>query len=86
MAYFIIRVAEKYIGAYLGCVMAKTTKALRYYLGLALIPQAGVSIGLAFLGKRVLPGTTGNMLLAIILSSSVLQVKQIDRELTNLTC
>ncbi len=71
-AYFIFRIAGKYLGAYLGCMITKTTKAVRNYLGLALIPQAGVAIGLAFLGKRVLPDTMGNMLLTIILSSSVL--------------
>lgn len=71
-SYFVIRIAGKYLGAYLGCIMGKTTKAVRNYLGLALIPQAGVAIGLAFLGKRILPDTMGNMLLTIILSSSVL--------------
>ena len=45
---------------------------MRTYLGLALIPQAGVAIGLAFLGQRLLPRETGNLMLAIILSSSVL--------------
>lgn len=71
-SYFIIRIAGKYLGAYWGCRVAKTTKAVRDYLGLALIPQAGVAIGLAFLGKRLLPDNMGNMLLTIILSSSVL--------------
>ena len=70
--YFIIRIAGKYFGAYLGCIMAKTTKKVRNYLGLALIPQAGVAIGLAFLGQRTLPENMGNMLLTIVLSSSVL--------------
>ena len=41
-------------------------------MGLALIPQAGVVIGLAFLGQRLLPAEIGNLLLTIILSSSVL--------------
>ena len=72
VTYFVIRIAGKYLGAYLGCMMAKTPKAIRSYLGLALIPQAGVAIGLAFLGRRVLPDSMGNMLLTIILSSSVL--------------
>lgn len=53
-------------------MIAKTAAAVRNYLGLALIPQAGVAIGLAFMGKRVLPDRMGNMLLTIILSSSVL--------------
>jgi Kef-type K+ transport system membrane component KefB len=72
VSYFIIRIAGKYLGAYLGCTIAKTTKEVKNYLGLALIPQAGVAIGLAFLGKRILSATMGNMLLTIILSSSVL--------------
>lgn len=71
-SYFIIRIAGKYLGAYLGCLVTKTEKTLRNYLGLALIPQAGVAIGLALLGKRILPEGPGHMLLAIILSSSVL--------------
>jgi Kef-type K+ transport system membrane component KefB len=71
-SYFIIRIAGKYLGAFGGCMIAKTTATVRNYLGLALIPQAGVAIGLAFMGKRVLPDSMGNMLLTIILSSSVL--------------
>lgn len=70
--YFIIRIVGKYLGAYLGCVISKTSKEVSNNLGLALIPQAGVAIGLAFLGKRILSDTMGNMLLTIILSSSVL--------------
>ncbi|OQA13043.1 MAG: hypothetical protein BWY62_01451 [Firmicutes bacterium ADurb.Bin356] len=72
VAYFVVRIAGKYLGAFLGSMVTGLTKEIRNYLGLALIPQAGVSIGLAFLGKRILPGAIGNMLLAIILSSSVL--------------
>ncbi|NMA91886.1 MAG: cation:proton antiporter [Firmicutes bacterium] len=71
-SYFIIRIIGKYLGAYLGGVAVGAPKNIRNYLGLGLIPQAGVAIGLAFLGKRILPIHVGNMLLAIILSSSVL--------------
>ena len=45
---------------------------VRNYLGLALIPQAGVAIGLAALGARELGGEMGHALETIILSSSVL--------------
>lgn len=72
ICYFIVRIAGKYLGAFVGCAITKTSKTIRNYLGFALIPQAGVSIGLAFLGKRMLPAQYGNMLLTIILSSSVL--------------
>ncbi len=71
-AYFLIRIIGKYLGAYLGSAIAKMPKSIKYYLGFALVPQAGVAIGLAFLGKRIIGGAMGDMLLTIILSSSVL--------------
>lgn len=72
VAYFFIRIVGKYLGAFIGAVVTKEEKPLRNYLGLALIPQAGVSIGLAFLAERMLPTELGTMLVTIILSSSVL--------------
>ena len=72
ITYFLIRILGKYGGMYLGCVLTKMPASHRNYMGLALIPQAGVAIGLAFLGQRLLPAEIGNLLLTIILSSSVL--------------
>lgn len=70
--YFIVRIFGKYIGAFVGCLVTKKPKETRNYLGLALIPQAGVAIGLAALGARTLGGEQGNALQTIILASSVL--------------
>lgn len=70
--YFIVRIIGKYLGAYLGCLVTKKDSKVRNYLGLALIPQAGVAIGLAALGARTLGGKIGNALQTIILASSVL--------------
>lgn len=72
IAYFLIRIAGKYLGTYVSCQLMGTSREIRNYMGLALIPQAGVAIGLAFLGQRILPSETGDLMLAIILSSSVL--------------
>lgn len=70
--YFIVRIVGKYAGAFLGCLIVGKPSTTRNYLGLALIPQAGVAIGLAALGARTLGGETGNALQTIILASSVL--------------
>lgn len=70
--YFVVRMIGKYAGAYLGCRLMKSGKKTRNYLGLALAPQAGVAIGLAFLGQRMLPSSIGDTFLSIILCSSVL--------------
>jgi Kef-type K+ transport system membrane component KefB len=72
ITYFLVRIIGKYLGAYLGCLLAKKGPLVRNYLGLALIPQAGVSIGLAALGARTLGGQMGDDLQTIILASSVL--------------
>ena len=71
-SYFIVRILGKYLGAWLGCWTVGKSKLVRNYLGLALIPQAGVAIGLAALGARTLGGTMGRDLQTIILASSVL--------------
>ena len=70
--YFFFRIVGKYAGAFLGCLAVGKPKETRNYLGLALIPQAGVAIGLAALGARTLGGDDGVALNTIILASSVL--------------
>ena len=70
--YFLVRILGKYVGAWSGCHLAGKSPKVRNFLGLALIPQAGVAIGLAALGARELGGEMGHALETIILSSSVL--------------
>ena len=72
VAYFLTRIIGKYAGAYLGCMAVHKKKQVRNYLGLALVPQAGVAIGLAALGARALGGQMGIDLQTVILASSVL--------------
>ncbi len=72
IAYFFTRIAGKYLGAWLGCFFTRAHKKLRTYLGAALVPQAGVAIGLAYLSQRILPAAIGDVLMSVILASSVL--------------
>ena len=70
--YFFVRILGKYGGAWLGCRFSREDKKVTNYLGLALIPQAGVAIGLAVLGQRMLPAAIGEEFYAIIICSSIL--------------
>lgn len=70
--YFVFRILGKYAGAFLGCLVTRKPKETRNYFGLALIPQAGVAIGLAALGARTLGGDMGSALQTVVLASSVL--------------
>ena len=70
--YFLVRIAGKYLGAFAGCKICKKPKNTTYTLGLALIPQAGVAIGLSELAARTIGGSTGAVIQTIIMSSSIL--------------
>lgn len=72
LIYFLVRIAGKYAGSTAGAAVIHANPEIRKYFGLALIPQAGVSIGLAALGQRMLPAESGLMLSTIILSSGLL--------------
>jgi Kef-type K+ transport system membrane component KefB len=76
IVYFVVRIIGKYVGASLGSLVSNSTPENKKYLGLALIPQAGVAIGLAALGSRVLDGvglaTEAAMLSTIIVAAGVL--------------
>ncbi|MBO4505892.1 MAG: cation:proton antiporter [Lachnospiraceae bacterium] len=70
--YFVVRILGKYLGAWIGCMLTGKEKKTRDFLGFALVPQAGVAIGLVALGARTLGGAEGEALQTIILASSVL--------------
>ena len=72
IGYFLVRILGKYAGAWLGCYLTHKPRSVRRYLGLGLIPQAGVAIGLAAMCSRILGGQIGSDLETVILSSSVL--------------
>ncbi len=72
IGYFLARILGKYLGAWAGSLVTGQEKKTRVYLGAALVPQAGVAVGLAYLAERLLPADIGRLLVTIILASSVL--------------
>ena len=69
--YIVTRVVGKYFGAYIGCTISKASHKIRKYLGLSLIPQAGVAIGIAQLVVKELP-EYGASIQAVILCATLI--------------
>ena len=69
--YVILRVAGKLGGASLGGALCKAEPSVKKYLGLALVPQAGVAIGLSLAATRVVP-EYGSQIRAIILCATLI--------------
>ena len=77
--YIIFRVIGKWSGAYVGASMTKCEPQVKKYLGFALVPQAGVAIGLSTTAYKLFSEKTsslvcqraGALILAIILTSTL---------------
>ena len=72
IAYFGVRLVTKYAGAFIGSAILRREKSVRNFIGLALVPQAGVAIGLAALGARSLGGELGSALETVIIFASIM--------------
>lgn len=71
LLYVVFRVVGKVAGAYIGAKISKVEKTVQKYLGLTLIPQAGVAIGLATTAMSVVP-EYGPQIRTIILCGTVI--------------
>ena len=75
--YIIFRVMGKWSGAFTGASITKCEPKIRNYLGFALIPQAGVAIGLATTASTIFSSSeetqvVGSLIIAIILTSTLI--------------
>ena len=69
--YVVFRVAGKWAGAGFGAVLCRADSRITKYLGPALIPQAGVAIGLSLVATQVVP-EYGAAIRAIILCGTLI--------------
>lgn len=69
--YLIVRVIGKVAGASLGAYLMKAPETVKKYIGLTLIPQAGVAIGLSLIASNTLP-EYGKTIRAVILCATLI--------------
>ena len=67
----IARVAGKIGGAWLGAVIMKAPKTVRRFLGPALVPQAGVAIGLTLVAQTAAPAYA-DQIRAVVLCATLI--------------
>ncbi|NLK39106.1 MAG: cation:proton antiporter [Clostridiales bacterium] len=69
--YVVVRVVGKISGATLGAWLMKAPETVRKYIGLTLVPQAGVAIGLSLIASNTLP-EHGKTIRAVILCATLI--------------
>ncbi len=72
LLYLFSRPFGEYIGAFLGALIGKMEKRIRNYIGLGLVPQAGVALGLAILVRNEFQNTIGHAFLTTIVATTIL--------------
>ena len=77
LIYLIFRVLGKWLGAFGGAKIAHAEPSVQKYLGFALVPQAGVAIGLAttagnLFGEHPDTAFIGVMVVAVVLTSTLI--------------
>ncbi len=69
LVYILTRSLGKYAGAHWSSVLAKSPAPVRKWLGITLLPQAGVALGMCATAYRVLGGPEGTLIRNIVLFS-----------------
>lgn len=70
LAFIGSRMLGKYVGTAVGCALSKASQSTRRWLGLAMMPQAGVPIGMALVAATAFPEYR-QILLSVVIASTV---------------
>lgn len=69
--YVLLRTFGTYYGAYFGALIGRTDSQTRLWLGVAMLPQAGVEIGLALTASQLFPEVQYYVLPVVIIATVV---------------
>jgi len=72
VGYIVFRTIGKISGSYLGARLVGASSAVERYMGLALMPQAGVALACGLVAKHAVGGSLGDRILTITIASTVI--------------
>lgn len=73
-AYIAARAAGRLLGGWVGAVMCRAAQPVRRWIGLALMPQAGVALGMALVASSRIPHVAETLLPVVISSTMVFEL------------
>jgi Kef-type K+ transport system membrane component KefB len=71
VAYIVLRIVGKITGAWLGAVISNAPNTLRKWSGIAIMPQAGIALGMALIANYRFP-EIGNVILAVVVGAVII--------------
>ncbi|MHC4396806.1 MAG: cation:proton antiporter domain-containing protein [Planctomycetota bacterium] len=70
LVFVLLRVAGKVLGSWLGAKYSAAPEAVRKYIGICLLPQAGVAIGLAILAGQQFNTELGKTIIMVVMTAT----------------
>ena len=70
LGYIVLRIIGRIIGGFIGCRLARASDVMTNWIGVALLPQAGVAIGMALVASQRFPELR-DTILPIVLGATV---------------
>ncbi len=67
--YILLRIFGKVVGSYLGARAMKSVSVIRKYLGISILPQAGVALGMAYQARSDFPSEGVTILIVILIAT-----------------
>lgn len=74
LVYIVCRIAGKVLGATIGCQLSKADANTNRWIGIALLPQAGIPIGMALIAANYFPQHRQTLLAVVIGSTVVFEI------------
>lgn len=74
IAFVILRIVSRFAGAWIGGTLAKATGTYRRWMGVALLPQAGVVVGMALIAANRFPEFAETILSVTISATIVFEI------------
>lgn len=74
LVYLLLRTLGTFLGTWLGARVSGAEASIRRWMGLALLPQAGVALGMALVVSQRIPGLDHLVLNTIVASTAILEV------------
>ena len=73
-AYIALRVISRIAGGWLGATLAGTPQMQRHWIGVALLPQAGVALGMALIAGSYMPELAQTLLVLVVGTTVVFEI------------
>jgi Kef-type K+ transport system membrane component KefB len=73
-AYIVLRIVGRLVGAWAGATLGGAEPAVKKWMGLALMPQAGVALGMALVATQHFPELAETVLPIVVLSTVVFEL------------